>query len=224
MDKKTQLFFRIASPIVVGVVFFYLALSSSYEDAYAKIASSSFEIGKLTVPAILSFVVGFIIHQYIRPMLLNGLWTEIDFAVKQKLVKIAGLGDQDAYKLLSAKKRLIRVFFKLIDSDESLKNTSDKVRLNGLVITTLADIKIFSSLSILLILGKELFGKPSVTWDLCIVVFCCICLFISEKLLICHKKKHIEMGAEQLSELSAHHKPKVEEKIKELLQDLPKNA
>ncbi len=224
MNKNTQLYLRIVLPAIIGLFYFYLASSNNLRELADKIATSTINVTNLSLSIFLFLLIGFIIHQYILPRMLERFWVDVDFNVKIKLANIAKLDDSDAYKLVCAKKRLMRVFFKLIDSDESLKNSSDKVRVNGLIITSLADIQLFSFLCIIALLFKIANTDNAIYWNIGVILFCLFGIIISDKLLQKHKLIHIEMGIDQLSELSAHHNKDVVAKIQELLTDIKSNG
>lgn len=221
MGIQLQKFLRILSPGIILIFFYCIQSASDYSSAYKSIAEMEFEFTKVTLPLVLMIVFGLINYQFIRPVFMADIWREIDYQIKISFIKIAKLNDSESYKLLATKKRLIRAFFKIIDSDSSLKETSDKVRINGLILTSLIDVKIYSTIFLLLCLIQ--LAQVTQEFDLLLTktgIFLFF-IFISDRLTKYYKDIHIQLGSDQIDELRAHHNQQVLEKVNELLQDVP---
>jgi hypothetical protein len=222
MNHATQLACRIASPIIISGIFMILIFSHSLSEAWIAISKDGVELLKFTLLNGLLIGFGLMVHKIIRPIFVDSLWAEVDFKVKQNLVKSANLADPDAAKLLNSKKGLIRIFFKIIDSDPSLTKTSEKVLLNGTVITTLYDLLLVSNLAIV-VLTIKLFSEfdPS-GWQITLWILILVLIIFTPKLIEKFKLTHIQMGSEQIDEIRRHHYGTLQKFTDELLNDLDK--
>lgn len=111
-------------------------------------------------------------------------------------------------------KTLINVFYSFIDSDPSLKERAKLVYLNGLFLSTLADIGAISTVSLAVYLGSYfLFGKPHYI----VVVAGLFVLLIASRFFIKRMtNRHIELGNNQIEYILVNHRGSLQNKLLEL--------
>ncbi|KTT32590.1 hypothetical protein NS201_07415 [Pseudomonas oryzihabitans] len=114
----------------------------------------------------------------------------------------------------------MRIFYHLIDNDESLKEKAKLVRDNGLIWSSIADAiwlgALFSFLYLVLAYIST-FYAPDKTFALTItsIMLLCIVLILYGLALPKIHKEHIKLGNEQLDIIEQFYKQKTKELLKE---------
>ena len=115
---------------------------------------------------------------------------------------------------------LMSLFYNIVDGDDSLKLKRDGVYENGAIVTTAADVVVFSLAGVFLhaLLVAILQNAQSRAWGIYYgVIFLVVHLWI----LPAAERRHIRLSNEQLRVISDLHTDAVEKGIKELLQRMP---
>jgi hypothetical protein len=117
---------------------------------------------------------------------------------------------------LHAERRLLNIFYSILDSNESLKVKQNLVRFNSVIVTSIADVGIFCGVTALvraiafLIAGNELhlfwFAGLAFAWFLCEVWLIPLAL-----------THQIELSNEQLEVISNHNAKLLRERVDEAL-------
>jgi len=96
---------------------------------------------------------------------------------------------------LKEERRILNVFYNIVDNDKSLSERAQHVYLNGLLLSSLADVRSVTILLLPFYLGCVLFSKQPVFW---LYFLGAIGLNIAcAPLVTLVTKKHIELGKEQ---------------------------
>lgn len=111
---------------------------------------------------------------------------------------------------------LNHVFFKIIDSDESLRNMKINVYWNSVAWSTTGDIATISFISSLTYLVAFLFVENS-TFPILGLVFLLVFLFALFVLIPITTKRHIKYGNQQIKFIEIHYKKELEEKLLALI-------
>ena len=111
-------------------------------------------------------------------------------------------------------KQLKPVFYKFVDSKPDMKVKADNVRMNGLILSSLADAAILSLIGVPLYVGFYCW-KDSLYYliplGICLVVF-----LASYLLLPLARNKHIEYSDEQIDSIISNYKGELEESLMNL--------
>jgi GH18 family chitinase len=113
----------------------------------------------------------------------------------------------------------MRVFYNIIDNDESLKQKANLVRFNGIFWTSSADIFIISLIYMCLYHFNLLVtsNNAGVTKALVIIMFSALFLHVISV------RKHIKLSNDQLKVVDDLHKSQVESKIDDLIKKIQSN-
>jgi hypothetical protein len=92
-------------------------------------------------------------------------------------------------------RRILNVFYNIVDNDKSLSERAKHVYLNGLLLSSLADVRSVTILLLRFYLGSLLFSKQPIFW---LYFFGAIALNIAcAPLVKLATQKHIQLGKEQ---------------------------
>lgn len=116
---------------------------------------------------------------------------------------------------INEKGKLMNAFYKIIDNDESLKEKSNNVRLNGLIWTSAMDMAIISALGavvswIMFFIQRHEYNS-TLAWYLIIIAI------ISVILVEIATRRHISLSNEQLEMICQVHKDELKERLNECL-------
>jgi hypothetical protein len=96
---------------------------------------------------------------------------------------------------LRAGRKILNVFYNLVDNDKSLSERATHVYLNGLLLSSLADVRSVTIILLPFYLGSLLFSKQPIFW---LYFFGAIALnIVCIPLVKLVTQKHIELGKEQ---------------------------
>jgi hypothetical protein len=182
------------------------------------------DFGGLSGAGLFVVVVGVVYRIFDARHRLTGFsWRPIQENIENKLLTIirtaeALSGDQEAY--LREKRRLLDLFYKLLDNDESLKSRQEGVRFNGLVVTSALDLSVIALLGWLFhfcfALARGSFAH--VVWTTA-----CSSLWIVAQAIFVPRAlaRHQELSNEQLDFIDTHHRDDVLRFAKESLSLMP---
>lgn len=145
----------------------------------------------------------------------NSIWfAEVTENLRSKLVEVSGLADDPA---ILNWKEVKKVFYHLVDNDESLKVQANLAYDNGLMWTSAADTMIVSFIWMLISVMSSVMGvSNSETAILFFLVITLFAIFAS----IILTNKHKKIGDNQINIIKFLHK----EKLKEGLERVVENA
>lgn len=138
---------------------------------------------------------------------------KINLNIKEKLIKPFENDPKvaEGYAQLINDKRLMNIFYQIIDNDESLKQKTKRVYINGLLLSSTADIIISSAIFGFLYIVINLFTDNSIYIWFAFVSF--LLFFIAKLLMKIVIKKHMELGDDQIDFIHTNHKKKLEKMI-----------
>jgi len=135
---------------------------------------------------------------------------QVQEGLRSGLVKISGFLDNPA---AFSWKALRAPFYAIVDSDATLKNKAELAYFNGLIWTTVADIRAISSVFSLISLVLHCFQvRGGLAAAILFVAVSLLSYWLSRRL----TRKHMSIGEEQLEVISYRHKAQVETTIREL--------
>ena len=180
-----------------------------------------------TIPGFFGFLIGALYHIFdVRTWLSGFLWTEVNQNLKFRLMGVIRrnriLTVQER-EFLYAKQHLLDIFYKIIDSDETLKSKMQGVYFNGLLVTSTVDVCVISLTgSLLHFLAGFILGDYSYLWwgGSLFVVFILFRTFVVPKT----KETHEELSNEQLNVIESHHTQELSELTAAVLQGMPETA
>jgi len=111
-----------------------------------------------------------------------------------------------------------KLFYHFVDTDPSLKNKADDVYENGLIWSSLLDLKIGATVYGLVYMIIVTFVLPSPVLFFAIGVSA-ILIFLSGVCIEMSIQRHIRLGNDQLDHIIFHHRPKLEEMLRALGHD-----
>ena len=206
--------------IVPGTVFLFFGI-----PFYQFLAGELFNLEKSIkfsvegYGAVLALIVGsFFRSLKVRSLRNSGTHEEIRKNIERRLLE-EGLSESKTVEEKKAvSKKLMHIFYHLIDNDESLKEKSKLVRDNGLIWTSTADVAIlgcfYSWVYFVMIL---IFGAD----DLLVVAGLMIGTIGLISGVILHPlavEEHINLGNEQIDFIVTNHKEELQKRIKGLFQ------
>lgn len=171
---------------------------------------------------ILTFIIGTLLSQTgMRNKVLKQSLEKINGNIFNRLHEIS-YGQSTQGKIFSSEKqrKMMRIFYHLIDNDESLKEKAKLVRDNGLIWSSIADAiwlgALFSFLYLVLAYIST-FYAPDKTFALTItsIILLFIALILCGLVLPKIHKEHIKLGNEQLDIIEQFYKQKTKELLKE---------
>jgi hypothetical protein len=127
--------------------------------------------------------------------------------------------DDNIRKDILKKGSYMRVFYRIIDNDESLKQKANLVRFNGIFWTSSADIFIISLIYSCLYHFNVLTTTNNIALSKALVIIMWSALFLH----IISVRKHIKLGNEQLKVIDQLYKNDVEMKIDSIINQYPAN-
>lgn len=206
--------------IVPGTVFLFFSVPvyQFFVDDLFKI-DDSLKFSLEGYGAVLAIIIGsFFGTLKIRSLRNETTHKEISDNLKRRLL-MAGLIEQRSEKEkdeIKNSRKLMHVFYYLIDNDQSLKEKSKLVRDNGLIWTSTADVAIlgcfFSWLYLILIL---IFGVDGLLASAGLMIGS-IGLFSGAILHPRTVKEHISLGNEQIEFILTNHKDELQRRVTEL--------
>jgi hypothetical protein len=150
-------------------------------------------------------------------------WEPIRLNISDRLLWLYGPLSPAQEGHLRDGRRLLEVFYRLLDADESLKTKQNGVRMNGLVVTSVADVAGVAMAGAVL---HSLFmairgGSVHVLWAVGLLGLWAI----AEYLLLPHAlRRHRALSDEQLDFIDTHFQEELRKHIDRILQSMPPGA
>jgi hypothetical protein len=202
LEQKTLNNLRIVVPGAIFVIYAVIlgAITKLYElptpDADALVKS----VFVLVIGAVYRFTP-------LRTWINKSYFDRVNENIRSRMVSMSGIVDD---KVKYTWNKLRKIFYDIIDNDESLKIKSQRVMFNGLLWTSAADITaigvLFLGYSLILILSDVRNAAYAA-----IAYFACALLgFIGS---IKTTEKHIELGNEQLDLIEEKYASKIRDRI-----------
>jgi hypothetical protein len=143
--------------------------------------------------------------------------SSLDENIKAKLLEpFSKALTQEEKKRLQNGNVLLHIFYNLVDADDSLKEKAGKIRLNGLICTTIADIVALGILGcISFIIGYAFLHRLHYIWlSIVMLILVLICFLVA---LPRFMSNHQKLSNEQIEALLVNYKTKLGEKFRDFL-------
>ena len=147
-------------------------------------------------------------------------WSDLHEDIRASLLAAVrerrGLSEAEE-QFLRDERRLLDIFYGLVDSDESLKNRAESIRLNGLIVTSLADLAIIGILASLLHFLVVIAGGPTTHayW----YFGACMTWTLSEAVLLPSAlRKHRRLSGEQITFIANNRADELGARVENTLQ------
>jgi len=202
MSLSTLRFIRFIAPAIILVVLSYTLakmLRLSNVEVPVSVNDLGYNLGYLIIAAIYEFLP-------LRNIAYKPFLADVDERIRTRLVAISGLPD-DHGKF--SRKRVLNVFYWLVDNDKSLEKRSEDVMFNGAMMTSFADL---TAISFLFLLGCLVAIGFGVAADRAAILLLAI-LLISLLMQWLAKRRHIKLGAYQLDYIEQQLKSSVQAKM-----------
>lgn len=205
MDQKTLHILRLIVPgsfILVFAVIFFISIGILQVQDLALDDLSS---------GVLAIVIG-VAYRFsgIRERVNRQYFDRVNENIRSSLVRISG--HVDNIEKFSWKK-IRRVFYDLVDNDESLKVLSRQVMFNGLFWTSAADLTAISSIFLGAGLFAVLSGYSSAIYASIFYFFCGLVGFVWSRLTT---NRHLALGNEQLEQIEQKYAKAAQDKVRAL--------
>ena len=128
---------------------------------------------------------------------------DVNENIRSKLVSISGLQDDPDVFMW---KKLRRVFYDLVDNDESLKVLASQAYSNGFLWTLFADIRTLALVFVFISLFFCLFALNEALFAASIFALIVLISLIASAI---STRRHMEIGNEQIETIKLKHKPKL---------------
>lgn len=215
MTKNRLAQLRFFGPAVIGLVVYRSLVDPGVapQGGFAELSGE-----KLTTAAIVALLFAFVYRiAHLRDrLLLQPDWESINQNIGRRLLSLmpdGELSDVDSRELLRGR-RLINLFFAIVDNDASLRERRDGVFENGAYITGAADLFLFSTLGCI---GHIMWLTFEWEWVRQYWVFGWMAAaFLGAFLLFAAINRHYRLSNEQLSFIADHHKEAVVSGIRAL--------
>lgn len=215
MGMKELKYFRLIIPGILIILLILLVTQGNIFDI--KIALSSIQ-AKNTWYTIAIVCIGILYYVLnIRYILWKPFNERVRNNIKNKLLApCAGNLNKQQLSEIKQGNKIINIFYKIIDSDDSLIEKAKRVRFNGLIWTSMMDVVIISFFGSLIFWFKYFIEgvENSFTWAWLLLAISFIFVIFTE---IC-TRKHISLSDEQLDMICQFHKQDLCRMIDESLQ------
>src|SRR5262249_80826 len=149
-------------------------------------------------------------------------WAEIRSNIENRLLRTLVRGmriTQHERDFLLDQRRLLDIFYRIIDNDESLKSRQNGVRFNGLLVTSIADGSVVGFLAYIFH-TLLMFFTDSYSHLLWSYLFVAVWLLSTYVLLPLALNRHLELSNEQLDYIDTHRSTEVRAFSREAMQQL----
>ena len=214
---NTLKYFRLFVPGILVFIIFILAIQESFDELVELTKTFSNLQLKDGIYIAIFIVLGAIYYIFnIRDLLWNPYHKRVQNNIKETLINSfqEELNRQQRDNLKEGRK-LMYVFYYLIDNDNSLAQKANRVRFNGLMWTSTIDLTIITAIGSLVFWFKIIIERSS--YNLWMAVILLIVALMSFGLIQLTTRKHLSLSNEQLEIICQLHKEKLHEKINELL-------
>ncbi len=219
MDKENAEKLRVVIPGILILLAALPLLQSDLAiaglfDALKPYEGLAYDIFIVGIPGALYYIFG------PRAIFLRGPMAQIQANIKQQLVRPFAADPQIApfEQRLMQGERLMSVFYNLIDNDESLKARAKSLYLNGLFLTSAADLIVISAVSVVVYFIAYAFRGDTRFFVVALIsigVF-----FVAQLSLNRLTAKHINLSNNQLEYILHIQKSKLHEMLTNLVKDL----
>jgi len=222
MSKETLKILRI---IIPGTILTIFLLTLFQKDLTLNSFSTSLNSIQGLLYLVIIFPLGGIYYiANLRKYFFQKPISQIQDNIKIKITKVCN-DDPDVQRVkgvLIKDRTLMHIFYYFVDNDESLKEKAKSVRLNGLFLSSLADLAVISLVMIATYVVAFLIIRN--TQYLLLTVFATIA-FVLSKFWWLPKiaKRHISLSDEQLEFIQLNYNDKIRQKLIETAKDLTKN-
>jgi hypothetical protein len=219
LGRETLHWFRLLTPGALAAFFALTIFNPSLNGEF--IAATFHKWEGLAV--VLCLLLGFPYRAFdVRNLFLGEFFKSVNENIADKLLamvrrKRAITFDQEKY--LREDRRLMDVFYRVIDNDESLKVKTSGVYFNGYLTTLGVDIVTIGSIAAILhgIAWARVGGTLHLDW-----VFGCIAVAIVSWVVFRQSiRRHLALSNEQLSFIGNFYADKVRESVDAILRDMP---
>jgi len=195
--------------VVPGILLYVLLYSICWVTIWCSLPLPNRweELGKLTAAAVLAFVYNAV---DLRERMNSFYFDAVNSNLITRLTSPFA-GDPSVPKPLTW--RNVRpIFYRIIDSDPSLKHQAQRAFFNGALWTSAADLRAISLIGVLLfsatLLIGNLIGRAEFDFGLGVfaILMCLVLAGVSFGLSKLITKRHIEIGNEQVDFILAHHR------------------
>ncbi|MET0398396.1 MAG: hypothetical protein ABW277_16480 [Longimicrobiaceae bacterium] len=213
MTKDQLSYVRIFVPGTLSI-FVYFTLRAKKFSLSQTIEAIDFTVGS---QAFIVAVIAGVVYRVFRVrdrLVLGRHWRIIEDNIKDRLISMIPSGEMNPgdAALLRPGKRLINLFYSIVDKDESLKLRRDSVYENGAYVSSVADTIVFASVGCLVHLGFGLAGEGAhhYFW----AVFWFAVLLISWLVLLPRVlATHRDLSNEQIDFVADHHRQEVQSQL-----------
>lgn len=213
MEQTTLKYLRILIPGMFSYLGFYPIFNFYFGEIY-DVKSVDFAI-----VTVISILLGAIYYQInIQYFVIEFSRHRINKNIFDKLVKIYGKDLNESQKNFIETKYM-HVFYKIIDSEESLKRKTNNVYFNGIFWTSSADLFLFSMFFGLIYWC--FFERVNDSKLISFLFF--LMAVLSFTLHFLSARKHIQLSNDQLGFIDVHNREKVKEYFDNILQQMPKS-
>lgn len=204
--------------LISGVIIFLcLILTVWPEKIQTDLIAQYFPSGfsGYTLNIVVSLILGYFYSDYVRFNFQKNLWGEVDANVKTHLLGMLHANPQgvNLVNVASSERKLMRIFYEIIDNDAHLKGLSETIMHNGLKITTFFDLSLILGFFAVFNLGFSLSEGVTHLRSVVIISFI-VASYISFTQIERLKEKHIELGSDQLDVISRTYPVEFYDKIK----------
>lgn len=220
MTKSTLHHLRIVTP---GVIFWLFLITVLYPYIDLEAIKS---LIALPIGIVLTYPVGMLYRTLnVRKAFLGDFWRNTNRNINQSLLVIIDGERQlsDAQKIyLTAERRLMDLFYIIVDASETLKARAHAVYSNGYIVTTLVDIGALSLFIAILHLIGFTISKGAYHIYLMVAL---IVLFFLSAIIVRRKaeKNHQDLSNEQLRIIERFHTDEVLTYADQFLQRMPRS-
>lgn len=127
---------------------------------------------------------------------------------------------EEEQSFLRSRRRLLEIFYKVADADETLKAKMSGVYFNGLLVSSLVDASVVACVAaaVHLAIGSVRSDSAHMTWFACLAGASLLCYVLARRLV---DKTHLGLSNEQLDVIDDHHAKKICELCEQVLQNMP---
>jgi len=219
MDQQTLKTLRLIIPgmlvVIVFLPLFLKGLNPAQVGGTLFRFETLFSIGVVAGIGGLFYVVNLVIRRpFFQPQLIP-----IQENIKEKLLGFCANEtlNPTARKHLREGRRLMTVFYHFVDNDESLKEKAKSIRLNGLVMSSIADLMFLLCMAIpVYLVAYWAFRRPHY------VVMGLLCAGVNAlcwPMIVTVRKRHIELSDEQLDHIGLYYREELCNTLRMILGD-----
>lgn len=213
MELNTLKKFRLIIPGIITIMLLIILLPDNFGDF-----KNIFDFQLSDTWYLLGAVIFGILYEVlsIRNIMWRPYLKKVQNNIKDKLISpFIGQMSKSQIEVIKEGRKLMNVFYNIIDNDASLTEKARRVRFNGIIWTSIVDFSTISSIGAIVCLIR--FALSEDVYSIIMAGILLVVAVMTFGLLQLSTKKHLSLSDEQLEMICQMHKPELEVKIKGLL-------